>query len=71
MKHRSGDRPRRVDGDPPLADRTLTPRGPERGPREGHSDVTGTGPAWLAMARRSGFRAGVARSGGWGPIESP
>lgn len=71
MKDRSGDRPQGVDGDSPLADRTLTPRGPERRHREGQSDVAGIGPTSLAMARRAGFRAGVARSGGWGPIQSP
>ena len=71
MKDRSRDRPRGVDGDSPLADRTLTPRGPERGPREGQSEVAGLGRRALAMARRAGFAAGVARSGGWRPIESP
>jgi len=71
MKHRSGDRPRGVDGDSPLADRTLTPRGPERGHREGRSDVAGIGQACLAMACRAGFGAGVARSGEWRPIQSP
>jgi hypothetical protein len=63
MKHRSRDRPRRADGDSPLADRTLTPRGPERGNREGQSDVASLSQACLAMTRRAGFRAGVAPSG--------
>ena len=71
MKRRSRDRPWGVDRDSPLAARILRPRGPEMGHREGHSDVAGLGQASLAMARRAGFRAGVARSGGWRPIESP
>ena len=71
MKDRSGDRPRGVDGDSPLADRTLTPRGLERRHGGGQSDVAGIGQTSLAMARRAGLRAGVAPSGGWGPIQSP
>jgi hypothetical protein len=71
MKHRSRDRPRGLDGDSPLTDRTLTPRGPEMGHQEGQSDVAGIDPACLAMARRAGFGAGVARSGEWRPIQSP
>jgi hypothetical protein len=71
MRHRPRDRPRGVDGDSPLADRTLTPRGPEMGHREGQSDVAGLGQGCLAMARRAGLRAGVARSGRWRPIQSP
>ena len=71
MRHRAGDRPRRADGDSPLADRTLTPRGPEMGDREGQSDVVGLGQACLAMAHRAGLRAGVASFRGWGPIQSP
>jgi hypothetical protein len=71
MKDRSRDRPRGVDGDSPLADRTLTPRGPGRGHREGQSDVAGLGQVCLAVARRAGFRAGVAPSGEWRPIQSP
>jgi hypothetical protein len=71
MKDRSRDRLRGVDGDSPLTDRTLTPRGPERGHREGRSDVAGIGQTCLAMARGAGFGAGVAPSGGWRPIQSP
>jgi hypothetical protein len=71
MRHRCRDRPRGVDGDSPLADRTLTPRGPEMGHQEGPSGVTGTGPSCLAMSCRAGFGAVVARSGGWRPIQSP
>jgi hypothetical protein len=71
MKDRSRDRPRGVDGDSPLADGTLTPRGPELGHQEGQSDVAGLGQTCLAMARRAGFGAGVARSGEWRPIQSP
>jgi len=71
MRHQSRDRPRGVDGDSPLADGSLTPRGPESGPREGQSDIVGLDPEFLAMARRAGFLAGVARSGEWRPIQSP
>jgi hypothetical protein len=71
MKHRSGDRPRGVDGDSPLTDRILTPRGPEMGLREGRSGVAGVGRASLTMADQGGMLAGVAPSGGWRPIQSP
>jgi hypothetical protein len=71
MRHRSRDRPRGTDGDSPHADRILTPRGPEMGPREGQSDAAGISPACLAMAHRAAFLAGVAPSGGWRPIQSP
>jgi hypothetical protein len=71
MKHRSRDRPRGLDGDSPLTDRILTPRGPEMGHREGRSGVAGIGRASLTMARQAALLAGVAPSGGWRPIQSP
>jgi hypothetical protein len=71
MKQRSGDRPGRVDGDSPLADRILTPRGPELGHPEGRSKVIGIGQVRLARARRAVFLAGVDPSRGWRPIQSP
>jgi hypothetical protein len=71
MKHRSGDRPRGVDGDSPLADRISAPRGPEMGHPEGRSGVAGLGRESLTMAGQGGLLAGVARPGGWRPIQSP
>ena len=71
MKHRSPDRPRRVDGDSPFADRILTPRGTRMSDPEGRSDVAGIGDASIAIARQAAFLTGVAPSGGWRPIQSP
>jgi hypothetical protein len=71
MRHRSRDRPRGTDGDSPLADRILTPQGPQMGHREGQADVAGIGQACLAMTRRAAFLAGVALPRGWRPIQSP
>jgi hypothetical protein len=71
MERRSRERPRKVDGDSPLAARILTSQGPEMGHREGRSDVAGIGRASLVIARRAAFLAGVAPSGGWRPIQSP
>jgi hypothetical protein len=71
MKHRSPDRPRRVDGDSPFADRILTPRGTEIGHQEGRAGVAGVDLTPLAMADQADFVAAVAPSGGWRPIQSP
>jgi hypothetical protein len=71
MKHRSGDRPGRVDGDSPLAARILTPQGLEMGHPEGRSDVVGIGQVRLATARRAVLVAGVVPPRGWRPIQSP
>ena len=71
MKQRSGDRPGRVDGDSPLADRILTPRGPELGHPEGRSSVVGIGQVRLATARRAVLVARVVPPRGWRPIQSP
>jgi hypothetical protein len=68
MKHRSPDRPRRVDGDSPFADRILTPRDTEIGHQEGRS---GVGLTPIAMADQAAFLAAVAPAGGWRPIQSP
>jgi hypothetical protein len=71
MRQRSGDRPGRVDGDSPLADRILTPRGPELGHPEGRSNVVGIGQVRLDTARRAVLFAGVVPPRGWRPIQSP
>jgi hypothetical protein len=71
MRHRSGESPRRADGDSPPAAGISTPGGPEMRPHEGRSDVAGLGLASLTMPRRTPLLAGVAESGGWRPIESP
>jgi hypothetical protein len=71
MRRRSRDHPRGTDGDSPLADRILTPRGPEMGHREGQPDVARLGQACLAMTYRTVFLAGVAPPGGWMSIQSP
>lgn len=71
MKHRSPDRPRRVDEDSPFADRILTPRDTRMGDPEGRSAVGGIGHACLAIARQTAFLIGVAPTRGWRPIQSP
>ena len=71
MKHRSPDRPRRVDGDSPFADRILTPRGTRMSDPEGQSDVAGISHAFLAIARQAAFLTRVAPTRGWRPIQSP
>jgi hypothetical protein len=71
MKDRSRDRPQGVDGDSPLADRILTPRGRELGHREGRSNVVGIGQVRLATAQRAVLVAGVVPPRGWRPIQSP
>ena len=71
MKHRSPDRPRRVDGDSPFADRILTPRDTRMGDLEGRSDVAGIRLASLAVARQAASLTGVALTRGLRPIQSP
>jgi hypothetical protein len=71
MRHRSGDRPRRADGDSLPAAGISTPRGPEMRHREGRSDIAGLGRAGPTMLHRSALLAGMTRCGGWRPIESP
>jgi hypothetical protein len=71
MRHRSGDHPWRADGDSPPAAGISTPRGPEMRHHEGRSDIASLGQASQTMPGRAALLAGMARCGGWRPIESP
>jgi hypothetical protein len=71
MRHRSGDRRRRVGEDSALTARILTPRGPEMGHREGRSAVADLGRASLSVADRAALLMDVNPAGIWRPIESP